>query len=350
MIKWGQSNISDLLASTLFLLWVFSVPAFAQHPVVDSSGREVRPPPRVERVFAAGPPASVAVFAIAPEKLVGWTRAMRADEAQFFDERYASLPELGRLTGRGDTANVEVVLRARADLIVDVGGTGASLAELAASVQERTRIPYALFDGRIDSTPATLRALGRLMGDEARAEPLARWFDAELQDAKTRAARVTRHPEVYYGRGPAGLQTGGKGSINVEVLEFLGARNAAAQARAGLVTVSFEQVLLWNPEVILTTDPNFFRLASEDKRWRAIRAVEEKKVYLSPHLPFGWFDFPPGANRLLGIWWAGKLLYPREFDVDLRAKAAQFHRRFYHREPTPAQLDRLLGEPGVLAR
>ena len=66
-----------------------------------------------ERVYAAGPPASVMVFAIAPDKLVGWTRGMRANEAPFFDEKYARLPELGRLTGRGDTANVEVVLKAK---------------------------------------------------------------------------------------------------------------------------------------------------------------------------------------------------------------------------------------------
>jgi iron complex transport system substrate-binding protein len=333
-----------------WLLLFLCGPCLAQSPVIDASGREIRPPVRVERVFAAGPPASVLVFAIAPEKQVGWTRGMRANEAQFFDERYARLPELGRLTGRGDTANVEVVLRAKTDLIVDVGSTRASLGALAASVQERTGIPYALFDGRIESTPAALRALGRLMGNESEAGKLAAWYEAELKDAKARAARAKSHPLVYYGRGPAGLQTGGRGSINVEVLDFLGARNAAAEARAGLVTVSVEQVLLWNPEIILTTDPNFWRLAWSDPRWRAVEAVGRKQVFLSPHLPFGWFDFPPGANRLLGIWWAGKLLYPAEFDVDLRAKAAEFHRRFYHREPSAAQLDALLAEPGVLPR
>ncbi|HSA88502.1 MAG TPA: ABC transporter substrate-binding protein [Burkholderiales bacterium] len=301
----------------------------------------------VERVFAAGPPASVLVFAIAPEKLVGWTRAMRPDEAQFFDERYAKLPELGRLTGRGDTANVEVVLRAKADLIVDVGSTAPSLAALARSVQDRTGIPYALLDGRIESTPATLRTLGRLMGNEREAEALAVWYESELNDARARSGRGKAKPLVYYGRGPAGLQTGGKGSINVEVLEFLGVRNAAAEARAGLVTVPFEQVILWNPEVILTTDPNFWRLAWVDARWRAVEAVGRRQVFLSPHLPFGWFDFPPGANRLLGIWWAGRLLEPQAFDVDLRAKAREFHRRFYHRVPTEAQLDALLGEPGA---
>jgi iron complex transport system substrate-binding protein len=329
---------------------LFSPACFAQATITDAAGREIRPPAKVERVYAAGPPASMLVFAIAPDKLVGWTRAFRANEAEFVPPRYAALPELGRLTGRGNTANVEVILKAKADLIVDAGSTGASLASLASQVQQQTGIPYALFDGRIELTPATLRALGRLMGDQAHAEQLAAWYEKELQDAKQRAARVTAKPRVYYGRGPAGLQTGGKGSINVEVLEFLGAENVAAEARAGLATVSIEQILLWDPEVVLTTDPEFWRGAWTDPRWRAVTAVEKKRVFLSPHLPFGWFDFPPGANRLLGIWWAGKLLYPAAFDIDLRAKVTEFHRLFYHREPSAAQLDAMLGEPGVLPK
>ena len=335
------------------MLWLglLAGPCVAQGPVVDSSGREIRPPAKVERVYAAGPPASLLVFAIAPDKLVGWTRAMRANEASFFPDRYAQLPELGRLTGRGNTANVEVVLQAKTELIVDVGSTSASLASLATQVQEQTKIPYALFDGRIDATATTLRALGKLMGNEREAERLAAWYERELLEAKQRISRAREHPRVYYGRGVSGLQTGGKGSINVEILDFLGVRNAAAEARAGLATVAFEQVLIWNPEVILTTDPNYWASVWQDPRWRGIKAVQGRRVYLSPHLPFGWFDFPPGANRLLGAWWAGKLLYPREFaDIDLRAKVSEFHRLFYHREPTSAQLDALLGEPGVLPK
>jgi iron complex transport system substrate-binding protein len=332
-------------------LLFFSPACLSQSAVVDSTGREIRPPARVERVYAAGPPASLLVFAIAPDKLTGWTRAMRPNEAQFFAEKYAQLPELGRLAGRGNTANVEVVLKAKTDLIVDVGSTGATFASLATQVQEQTKIPYALFDGRMELTPAALRSLGRLMGNEGEAEKLAAWYENELREVKQRVARASSHPLVYYGRGTNGLQSGGKGSINVEILDFLGARNAAAEARAGLATVSLEQVIVWNPEVILTTDPNFWKSVWDDARWRGVKAVAAKRVYLSPHLPFGWFDFPPGANRLLGAWWAGKLLYPQAFaDVDLRARVSEFHRRFYHREPTAAQLDAMLGEPGVLGK
>jgi iron complex transport system substrate-binding protein len=335
------------------LLASFGFPSacISQAAIVDNSGREIRPPARVERVYAAGPPASLLVFALAPDKLTGWTRAMRPNEAQFFAEKYARLPELGRLSGRGNTANVEVVLKAKTDLIVDVGSTGATLASLATQVQEQTKIPYALLDGRMQATPAALRALGTLMGNEAEAGRLASYYEGELSQVKERVARASSHPLVYYGRGSNGLQSGGKGSINVEILDFLGARNAAAEARPGLATIALEQVILWNPEVILTTDPSFWRSVWEDARWRGVKAVAAKRVYLSPHLPFGWFDFPPGANRLLGAWWAGKLLYPQAFaDVDLRAKVIEFHRRFYHREPTATQLDAMLGEPGVLPK
>jgi len=340
--------MKQILLFTIFAL--LTGLSYSQTSVVDATGREIKPPAKVERVYAAGPPASMLVFAVAPDKLLGWTRAFRPNEAEFLEPRYAALPELGRLTGRGNTANVEVLLKARTDVIVDAGSTSDTFASLATQVQQQTGIPYALFDGRIEAMPAALRALGRLLGEEARGGELASWYEKELADAKQRIARAKTRPRVYYGRGPAGLQTGGKGSINVEILDFLGAGNVAEEARPGLTTVPIEQILLWNPEVILTTDPDFWKLAWQDPRWRAVAAVEKKQVYLAPHLPFGWFDFPPGPNRLLGIWWAGKILYHASFDVDLRSKVVEFHRRFYHREPTAAQLDALLGELGVLPR
>lgn len=334
------------------LLWLCSVTAWAQPVAKDSAGREVRVPARVERVYAAGPPASVLVFAIAPEKLLGWTRAMRPAESPFFEPKYAQLPELGRLTGRGNTANIEVVLRARPDLIVDAGAVAPVFVSLADRVQGQTGIPYALVDGRLDAVPGSLRLLGRLMGDANRAEKVARYVEGELAAVRERLATVPadERPRAYYGRGPAGQQTGLAGSINVEVLEYLGARNVAADRQGGLAVVSLEQVLAWDPEIVFTSDPNFWAGVWKDARWAGVSAVRAKRVHLSPHLPFGWIDFPPGANRLLGLWWAGALMYPQQFRVDLRAKVVEFHRVFYHREPTAAQLDALLAEPGVLPR
>ena len=40
--------------------------------VIDSAGRKVEVPDRIERVMAAGPPASVLIYMLAPEKMIGW--------------------------------------------------------------------------------------------------------------------------------------------------------------------------------------------------------------------------------------------------------------------------------------
>ena len=87
--------------------------AVAKRDIKDDAGRTVMIPAKVERVYGAGPPASMLAFALAPEKLIGWTSHFRPAERPFVPEKYANLPALGRLTGRGNTANVEVVLAAK---------------------------------------------------------------------------------------------------------------------------------------------------------------------------------------------------------------------------------------------
>jgi iron complex transport system substrate-binding protein len=70
--------------------------------------------------------------------------------------------------------------------------------------------------------------------------------------------------------------------------------------------------------------------------------VRDGRVHLSPKLPFGWVDFPPCVNRLIGLTWLAKLLYPTLFPEDLRALTRDFYARFYHVTPSAAQIDRVL--------
>jgi iron complex transport system substrate-binding protein len=82
----------------------------APRTVVDSGGRRVEIPARISRVLAAGPPASILLYTLAPEKMIGWVRTPSAEEKAFLHPSMRELPEYGRLTGRGGTANLEVVI------------------------------------------------------------------------------------------------------------------------------------------------------------------------------------------------------------------------------------------------
>jgi len=314
--------------------------------VVDAADRRVEIPTRVERIYAAGPPASILVFAIAPDKLIGWTTTWRAAERPFIAQRYADLPTLGRLTGRGNTANVEMVLQAKPEFIVDYGTVSPTLASLADRVQAQTGIPYVLLDGDFDRMGEAILQVGRIANEEKRAESLARYAQQAVSEIRQRVAKVpaSRRPRVYYGRGPQGLNTGLAGSISAEFIEQLGAVNVAAESgKGGLVQVSIEQVLRWNPDIVVTIDPNFYGLARAHPTWRELPAIKAGRIYLAPNVPFGWIDFPPSVNRLIGLRWLARILYPEAFPEDLRPIVRDFYTRCYHQTPSEAQLDQLLG-------
>jgi iron complex transport system substrate-binding protein len=74
--------------------------------VTDSAGRAVPVPDRVTRVFPAGPPAAILLYTLAPDLLIGWPRASRAEECEYLLPEICARPEIGRLTGRGNTANL----------------------------------------------------------------------------------------------------------------------------------------------------------------------------------------------------------------------------------------------------
>jgi iron complex transport system substrate-binding protein len=313
--------------------------------VTDSVGRRVEIPQRISRVLAAGPPASVLLYTLAPEKMIGWVRTPSPAEKTFLMETVRDLPEYGRLTGRGNTANLENVLRFKPDLIIDIGSVGPTYVSLADNVQEQTRIPYILLDGTFNKTPEIYRLLGELLGVKEHAEALAKYADETLNGLRARIASVpeTERPRVYYGRGGNGLETGLGGSINMEVLEQVGAINVAAAAGTGGMTkVSIEQVLAWNPDVILALDPAFYRSLPGDPLWGSVKAVRNQRIYLAPNLPYGWFEAPPGVNRLIGVRWLGSVLYPKQFPESLRDTTRHFYKLFYHVDLTDQQIDALL--------
>ena len=326
------------------LATVLLIPGRARAAIVeDSAGRSIPIPARVERVFPAGPPAAILLYTLAPDLLLGWPRANSPEECAYMLPDICRRPEVGRITGRGNTANLETVLALKPNLIVDVGSINGTFVSLAARVQDQTGIPYALLDGRFVALATAYQKLGQLIGRQAAAEELADYTSRTLTAITGRIADVEteQRPRVYYARGPRGLVTGLGGSINVETIELI-ARNVAGGAPGGLANTSIEQVLLWNPDVIVTIDLEFFNAVRSDPAWTSVKAVRDNRVHLSPKMPFGWVDFPPSVNRLIGLRWLAKILYPEHFPEDLGALTRDFYARFYHVTPTDAQIDQVL--------
>ena len=343
-----RRDLLGLSAGAIFGL-TFAPPVVQAKAFIDSAGRRIDVPDAIRRIFPAGPPASVTLFAVAPDKMLGWTRAPGPEALPFLPARYAELPEIGRLTGRGNTVNLENVVRLAPDLVLDVGSMTGTYVSLADQVQEQTHIPAVLIGGRLAETATTLRTVGGLLGVPERAEALARYAETLLGEVQEAVAKIpsANRPSVYVARGPRGLETAVAGSIASEVVDLVGARNVVGKdiGPRAIVDASPEQILAWQPDVILTVDRRFYAAARTDPVWREVKAVQAEHIHFVPDLPFSWFDNPPAGNRLIGLLWLGKLLYPASFPQDIRAEARRFYALFYQQEPTDVQLAELLANP-----
>jgi iron complex transport system substrate-binding protein len=316
--------------------------------VTDTTGRTITAPDHVARIYPAGPPAAVLLYTLAPDLLIGWLEPPGAAEREFLLPEIAARPQIPRLTGRGGAVNLEAVNSFKPDLIVDAGTVNADYAALAEATQRQTGVPYALFDGRFEQTAQTYRALGQLIGRDDAADKVAGYAESTMAAVKERSAAVPSgaRPRVYYARDKSGLQTGLGGSMIAEAIEFVGAHNVAAELHGAHGTVTLDQVRTWNPDTIVTSDREFAANVRSVAGWAEIGAVKAGRIFASPRQPFGWVDFPPAVNRLIGLWWLGKIFYPDRFPEDIKALARDFYTLFYHVTPTAAQIEQVLAGSG----
>jgi len=316
----------------------------AERIAEDDAGRRVRLAAAPARVFPAGAPAAVYLYCLAPDRLVGWPRALRADEAAWLLPRVRGLPELGRLSGRGSTAKLETLLATRSELVVDVGSVTPTYVSLAEQVQRQAGVPYLLFDGALRRTEQTVRRLGEVLGASERAYGLARRVRAVLDDAAQLRAAVPpgERPRVYFARGAAGLVTAGPGTLSGELLDEVAAVNVAVTQAPNLAQVSLEQVIGWAPDWIVATDPSFVASIDRHPVWSRLPAVRARRVLLAPRLPFGWFDAPPALNRLAGLVWLSSVLHPARARRPLDETMVDLFEWLYLHRPSIADMRELL--------
>ncbi len=331
-----------LMIAMLALVPFMAAPAAAR-VVTDATGRQVEIPDRVERIYPAGSPAAVLLYTLVPEKMLGWPHHPAAAAQPFLKSPYGELPELKPLMRDGEVDKA-MIAAVKPDLIIDYGSVTPRYLEMAKRVQAETGIPYLLLDGRLERTAEIYRLLGPVVGAATRGEELAVAADRFLALNRDRAStRAAAGPlKVYYSRSADGLTTASQASTTTDVLRLVGLINLADETGSEHLTkVSREQVLAWKPGLVLAAAHDFGQ-AFATQEWAELPAVRNHRIYIAPRPPFGWIDEPPSVNRLIGLVWAGKVLYPSAYPEDLRREARDFYHRFYQVDLTEAQLDQLL--------
>ncbi len=300
----------------------------------DSVGREVELPTNIERVAISGPLAQIVVFALCPDKLVGIASKWDKTAEQFLATEYYQLPELGQLYGGKSELNFETLLASEAQVVIDVGEPKGSIKEDLDALTEQTGIPFV----HITMTTATMgdayRKLGELLHMPDEAEALAAYCEQAYEKISKIAENVDK-VNLLYITGDQGLNVISQGSYHAEVIDLLSNNLAVVDNPSSKGTgneVDMEQIMLWNPDVILFAPGSIYATVGEDPMWSEITAIRTGEYYEVPMGPYNWMGFPPSVQRVLGMLWMAKLLYPDAADYDLYTEVAAYFRLFYHCE------------------
>lgn len=305
----------------------------------DSCGREVTVPADIQKIAVSGPLAQMVVFAIAPDKMVGVANAWDESAKAYFDAKYLELPLLGQLYGGKGELNLETLLAAAPDVVIDVGEPKDSMAEDLDALQEQTGIPFVHIDAYLASMDDTYAMLGDLLAMPNEAQGLADYCRYAYDTVKAIADSVEK-VNLLYVTGEEGLNVIARGSYHAEVIDMLCSNLAVVDEPSSKGTgneVDMEQILNWNPAAVIFAPGSIYSTVADNENWQTIPAIRDGRYYEVPMGPYNWMGFPPSVQRILGMQWMAKVLYPDAADYDMYETTQTYFQLFYHCDLTAEQ-------------
>ena len=352
----------SLLAGTAGLL---AAPAFVRRAaavtrtVVDALGRRVDVPARPERVVVnfnfeeftavSGVDGWHRVVGMSRSLWEGWRPAIFARYTPIIPN-LAAMPEIGNTDD--NSFAVEKVIALKPDVLLLAEWSWKVLETQRAQI-EAAGIPIVVVDYNAQSLArhlASTRAIGAVMGAEARAEELAQLYEARYRDIMNRiaAAAPKTKPKVHFELGRDGADKIGNsysGTMWGRIATLLGAENIAD----GKLPGPWGPV---NPELVLAADPDFVFIAGSSwvNKPSAVRTgydtdLATTRASLTPYAARpGWAGLKAaktgeihavehGLCRTLfdyvAMQYIAKRLYPTAFaDVDPVKSFAEYHANY----------------------
>ena len=316
--------------------------------ITDLMGNLVEVPENPRRVaLLGGPSGQMAYILGVQDRLCAVTNTLRLSRlVQEIDPRISSLPAPRTTDG---SVNVEELVASAPELVI-AGGMDADI------VRRRTSIPVAMFANTMDegyeSTIREIRFYGEAFNAKERAERYVRYLEDTVRLLKERTAKIpdSARPLVYNGYDASHLVTLGGDTFLDERIRLAGCRNASAPVRtigkreglhAGLAEVSLEEILKWNPDILVINTGSRDELARHPA-WKTVNAVQRGRVYIQPATIFIW-NRPTAESAVLYPLWLATIAHPDLFrDLDMKTEVTRVYREIFEVELSPAQVERIL--------
>ena len=317
-----------------------AVAAPAVRTVIDQAGHQVAVPMAARRIADLWYAHNEVLIMLG----AGPSIAVTVDRPSTTPWMFRVAPELNRaIQLASPTPTAEALLAAGVDLAFVPGN-----ARPEADTLRRVGIPtlQVMFTGGASLMRCLAVTADALNTDRARTT--AARYDAYLTSTVANLRAVTdrfapaSRPRVLHIMSLSPLRVDGADTVIDDWISIAGGRNAAAGLVGNMKPVSLEQVVAWNPDIIiLGGEAGPLDAATADPLWRSVKAVQDGRVYRNPAGVYEWDRY--GAEYALQMQWAAKTLHPELFaGIDMVALSRAFYRDFFSYPLTADEAQRIL--------
>lgn len=321
--------------------------ALTTRTITDMAGRIHQIPITIDKVFGTNPVGTTLLYTLAPETLIGFNYQFNAEELAFIAPEYQNLPVFGTIK----TANAEALIAAQPDMIINAAGVDPNTAAKMDSFQEQLGIPIIMVDESLLKTAEVYAFLGDLLDKSDQAKILGDYATRTLNLVQSTAIPIDEQKTIYFGNGINSLNTSSLGTPPSQAFDLISAINVCQLQGETVdrVEIDAERLISWNPDYMFIngepqedlTGKAATRAILDNQAYTSITAVKNGNVIVIPKTPFAWMDRPRSVNRLIGLKWAGNILYPQYFSFT-NSDIIEFYSLFYHIDLTTEAIETLL--------
>lgn len=238
--------------------------------------------------------------------------------------------------------NVESILALHPDAVFQWDNVGT---DAIAPLERAGLTVFGMQSGRQEDLVGSIAMMGQVAGKQERAQALIRKQAERAQEIANalKNLREDQRPRVLYiGRFSDSLSVSGSGSYNDFCIRLAGGTDVANSINGTVRVVTLEQVLVWNPDVILlgNFDKTMPLDVYNDPRWQDVQAVKTRRVYRMPLGGYRWD--PPSQESALTWTWLFELLHPDRSTLSLRDDMRTWYRFLYNHDLADSEIDRIL--------
>ncbi len=316
--------------------------------IVDMTGRHVRIPKNLSRVALFGGPSGQIAFILGvQDRLCAVTNTLRLSALAV--EMYPAITKVPGPRTTSGSINIEETIASTPQLVIagDVDGD---------LIGKKTSIPVAYLESSMDQGYETIvkeiRFYGDVFGAQQRAECYVTYLEKTREFLKSRIEKIPagKRKIVFNGYSTNHLVTLGGDTFLNRHIETAGCINAAKGIsttgkregmHVGLGEISMEQVLAWNPDILII-DTGTPEDLYKDPRWKNITAVRNRCVYFQPSGIFIW-NRPTAESAVLYPLWLAVTAYPDVFsDISLHEEIRKFYKEVFHYTLSDEQVKNIL--------